>query len=147
MTRLIDVRRSERVKPPRLAVGYQPAPISRSAGRADVFQELLEQLRVLDQAPRPEELVLYPLTGGRSKAAGVFVVRQQAHEDTAHRLQVHRIVEQDSALAVDDLILDAADRFVATTGRAFHIASATVSPKPSARLFWTTTSAIAAGSR
>ena len=30
---------------------------------------------------------------------------------------------------------------VATTGRDFHIASATVSPKPSAMLFWTTTSA------
>ena len=30
---------------------------------------------------------------------------------------------------------------LATTGRAFHIASATVSPKPSARLFCTTTSA------
>ena len=30
---------------------------------------------------------------------------------------------------------------VATTGRPFHIASATVSPKPSARLFWATTSA------
>ena len=29
----------------------------------------------------------------------------------------------------------------ATTGRPFHIASETVSPKPSARLFWTTTSA------
>src|SRR3954447_10711859 len=28
---------------------------------------------------------------------------------------------------------------LATTGRPFHIASATVSPKPSARLFWTTT--------
>ena len=30
---------------------------------------------------------------------------------------------------------------LATTGRPFHIASATVRPKPSARLFWTTTSA------
>ena len=30
---------------------------------------------------------------------------------------------------------------LATTGRRFHIASATVSPNPSARLFWTTTSA------
>ena len=28
---------------------------------------------------------------------------------------------------------------LATIGRSFHIASATVSPKPSARLFWTTT--------
>ena len=30
---------------------------------------------------------------------------------------------------------------VATTGRPFHIASATVSPKPSATLFWATTAA------
>src|SRR5450755_4926805 len=30
---------------------------------------------------------------------------------------------------------------LATTGRPFHIASATVSPNPSARLFWTTTAA------
>jgi hypothetical protein len=54
--------------------------------------------------------------------------------------EVERIVEQHSRLAVDDLVLDAPDP-TGHDGRAFHIASATVSPKPSARLFCTTTAA------
>ena len=48
------------------------------------------------------------------------------------------IGQQQTALTVDDLVLDATDRR-GDDRSAFHIGSVTVSPKPSTRLFCTTT--------
>src|SRR5215218_10860863 len=71
---------------------------------------------------------------------GLVAVGQQGLECPAEADQVAWVLQQQPAVAVVDLVLDAPTR-LARTGRAFHIASATVSPNPSARLFCTITSA------
>ena len=76
---------------------------------------------------------------GFAHALGRVRVAQQGAHPLAEGTEVAR-PDQAAGAAVFDLVLDPADR-VATTGRPFHIASETVSPKPSARLFCATTSA------
>ena len=58
----------------------------------------------------------------------------------AYRLSRGRAFGSEPRLTVDHLIDDATDGGY-DAGRDFHIASATVSPKPAARLFCTTTAA------
>src|SRR5215211_1998721 len=110
MTRVIDVARSERFKPTRLATGMHPARVSAGAlsDRAYVPQELAQQLRVLDQASGAEELVLHPAARGLAELSPVLAIPEQLTQGVAHRLEVEGIIEQYAALAIDDLVLDAA---------------------------------------
>jgi len=66
-----------------------------------------------------------PRAGSHGRAVGVEVLR---------------VLQQHTGLAVDDLVR-IPPTAVATIGRPFPHRLATVSPKPSAMLFWTTTSA------
>ena len=75
-----------------------------------------------------------------SQPLGKLVVLENQFEHAREGGQVVRIVDQETVTSVSDLVLDPAD-LLATTGFPFHIASMTVSPNPSARLFCTTTCA------
>ena len=61
-------------------------------------------------------------------------IAQEPFDRRAEARKIVRVLNQKAGLAVDDLV-DDSPTALATTGRLFHIASATVSPNPSARLF------------
>ncbi len=74
--------------------------------------------------------------GGVTEPVGEAPIVEEAFHGCGEAFEVVR-VDQQAIAVVDDLVLDTADR-LATIGRAFHIASVTVSPNPSTRLFCTT---------
>ena len=86
-----------------------------------------------------QEALDHPTVSVLTHLTEVLVARlQQLREPIRERRQVGGIREKHPGDPVADLIGDAPHRFP-MTGRPLYIASATVRPKPSAMLFWTTT--------
>ena len=99
-----------------------------TVGSTDSVDEALEEVDVLDEVAiaRNSSRTRY---GRRLAEAAAIGVLQHQPPAVLEPDEIVGVVQQHPALAVDDLVLDAADR-EATTGRPFHIGSVTVSPNP-----------------
>ena len=68
-----------------------------------------DQLEVLHQAAHGEELIAHSLLGLLPDRASALGLSEQPSYGFAVRAERGRLVEQDAAAAVDDLVLDPAD--------------------------------------
>ena len=111
-----------------LFVWERPAPSRAETG---------EELDVLGEVPVAEEVVLDPGVGGGAEAVGERRVVEQAdhRRGEPRRGRRGRSARRRGRATIWSWIPPTR---LATTGRAFHIASVTVSPNPSTRLFCTT---------
>jgi hypothetical protein len=81
-----------------------------------------------------------PFTPGLAESGGQRRFSQQHDDRIPERCDVSRVLDQQSTVQMFDL-LKMTPTALATTGRAFHIASVAPSPNPSCKLFLTTTAA------
>src|SRR5204863_8286268 len=74
---------------------------------ADWLGEHVSQpLEIVEQRPGAEESLAHPLAGGAADPLGPGWIAEQRVAGPPERIQVVGVVDQDPALAIDDLVLD-----------------------------------------